>query len=78
MATSDQVQMSSLLVLGKVMEAANAAGVEHPRTQGEMTQEMRDAIHTKQGRWAWRYFVAFSFSPARMPAWPGEEMESAG
>lgn len=49
MATSDQVQMSSLLILRKVMEAANVAGVEHPCTQGEMAQEMGDAIHTKQG-----------------------------
>jgi hypothetical protein len=32
MATSDQVQMPSLLILRKVMEAANVAGVEHPRT----------------------------------------------
>lgn len=42
--------MSSLLILRKVMEAANVAGVEHLRTQGKMTQEMGDAIRSKASR----------------------------
>jgi len=49
MTTFDQVQMPSLLILQKVVKAADVAGVEHPRMQCKMTQEMTDAVHSILG-----------------------------